>query len=144
MRANLHMAYLPTLQAKSCEKSNEGNRRKINRKSTKNRSRHTSCASHATVGLRKALFSSSDASKWSPRALRGALGGLLGPTGALLDHSWITLGSLLGRSWALLRALGALSGHSWSDLGGIMIALGIAWTILDRPWVDCGRSSSRF
>ena len=61
-----------------------------------------------------------------------------------LGRSWITLGSLLGRSWALLSALGALSGHSWSDLGAIMIALGIAWTILDRPWVDFGRSSSRF
>ena len=61
-----------------------------------------------------------------------------------LGRSWITLGSLLGRSWALLSALGALSGHSWSDLGAIMIALGIAWTILDRPWIDFGRSSSRF
>ena len=61
-----------------------------------------------------------------------------------LRRSWITLGSLLGRSSALLSALGALSRHSWSDLETIMIAFGIAWTILDRPWVDFGRSSSRF
>ena len=61
-----------------------------------------------------------------------------------LGRSWITLGSLLGRSSALLSALGAPSRHSWSDLGTIMIALRIAWTILDRPWVDFGRSGSRF
>ena len=66
-----------------------------------NHSRHTSCVSHATVDLRKALVSSPDASKWSPRALWGALGGLLEPTGALLDHSWVTLGALMGALWPI-------------------------------------------
>ena len=61
-----------------------------------------------------------------------------------LGRSWVTLGELLGRPRAFFRALGALSGHSWSDLGAIMSALGIAWTILDRPWMDFGRSSTRF
>ena len=39
----------------------------------------------------------------------------MGPTGALLDHSWLTLGALMGaleRSWG---AFGALLERSWGD-----------------------------
>ena len=57
-----------------------------------------------------------------------------------LERSWITLGSV-GAHWG---APGALSEHSWSDLRAIMIALGIAWTILDRPWVDFGAPALDF
>ena len=57
-----------------------------------------------------------------PRALRSALGGLLGPTGALLDHSWLTLGAVIGaleRPWGAFKAL------------------------LERSWDDHDRSSDR-
>ena len=60
-----------------------------------------------------------------------------------LGRSSVTLGELFGRPRAFFRALGTLSGHSWSDLGAIMIALGNAWTIMDRQRVVFGRSSSR-
>ena len=84
-------------------------------------SENDSSASRATYRLRKILFSTLEPSKWSPRALWGALGGLLGPTWALLGDSWGApgallgaLGALLGRSWALLGALGALLGRFWA------------------------------
>ena len=52
--------------------------------------------------MRKALFSSLEASTWSSRALRGALGALQGPTWAILGRSWEPLGALLGALGALL------------------------------------------
>ena len=61
-----------------------------------------------------------------------------------LGRSWVTLGELLGRPRALVIALGALSGHSWSDLGAIMRALENFCMILDRHWLDFGRSGRPF
>ena len=79
------------------------------RKTIKNLSERSSRASYATDRSRNALFSSLGASKWSPRAPRSALRGVLGPSWTLLGRSW----DPLGRSWGAL-------GPSWGALGALL------------------------
>ena len=116
------------------------------RKSTVNRSERASRTSRATDRFRKPLFSSSGASKWSPRSSRGVplgvlLGGrscaLFGRSWALLGRSWSALGALLGAPGMLLGAPGALLGRSLTSLGDL-------GSILAPPRVDFGASGGRF
>ena len=113
-----------------------------------NRPRHASCANRATCSLRKSIFSSLEASKWSPRGFRGALGGLLGPTwallGALLGARLGALGRLLGDLGRSCGALGGLLDGSERPLGGSWTAHGARRSILELPRVDFGPSGIRF
>ena len=109
------------------------------RKSIQNPSERASRASRATDRFRNALFSSLRASKWSPRAPRSALRGVLGPSWALLGRSWAALGPLLGGLRALwgalgafLRRLGTLLGRSGDALGTLRGVLGASRAILAR------------
>ena len=99
------------------------------RKSTGNRSEDASRTSPATERVRKTLFSGFQASKWVPRAPRGALGGLLGRLWDSPGRSWAALGALLGGLGGLLGALGPLLGYFWA-------ALGRSWTHPGGSWLD--------
>ena len=111
---------------------------------TENRSECASRPSRATDHLRKPLLSSSEASKWCPKASLGHLW-------ALLSGSWGALGrscSAHGRSWA---ALGALLGHSRGAPGTLLGALVRSWDALGplldplgRSWLEFGASEGRF
>ena len=121
------------------------------RKSTKNRSERASRPSRATDRSRNALFSTLQASKWSPRALWSVLRGVLGPSLALLGRSWGALGrswGALGRSWGALEAswdaLGTLWGRSWGAPGGPRSVQGDLGSILDPPRVHFEPSGHRF
>ena len=61
----------------------------------------------------------------------GALGALWGPSGdrigAILDHSWVPIGAIMGHLGAVRGRLGAISGPSWAVLGR-------SWTVLGLPW----------
>ena len=103
------------------------------RKSIQNPSERASRASRATDRFRNALFSSLRASKWSPRASRSALRGVLGPSWALLGRSWGALGTLLGALGALLDALGTLLGALGRLLGALGALLAASWVLLGRP-----------
>jgi len=110
-------------------------------KIAENRPEISSRVRRATDRFRTALFSSLEASKWSPRAPRSALRGVLGPSWALMGRSWGALGrslGALGRSWgalgALLGALGVLLGGSWTLLAAPGATQGDLGSILARFW----------
>ena len=99
-----------------------------------NCSRHTSGANHTTTVLTKAHFSSLDASKWSPRALRDASGGLSGSTWAILGHSWRALGAPLDALQSSWGAFGTLLKRSWGDRERSWELLYDFGLSLDRFW----------
>ena len=104
---------------------------------TENRSERASRPSRATDRVRKARFSSLQASKWSPRAPWSALGGLLGRFWDPHGRSWTDVGSLLG-------ALGTLSGRFWAALGLLLRAPERSWALLDPPRTILGRFGAIF
>ena len=73
-------------------------------------------------------FSTFQASKWSPRALRGVSWRSLARSWGALGRSWSALGPLLGRS-------GTLLGRSWTLLAR-------SWTLMARSWTLLGVSCS--
>ena len=92
----------------------------------------------ATDRFRQTLFSSLQASKQPPEALRSGLGDSRGGSGVLLDALRALLAALevlLGRSW---DALGTFLERSWVALSRSWPSLGDLGSILDPPRADFG------